>query len=185
MLGDLRLFLRVVSGVWLGGCDTVSDTPQCHLPLEGVAGQMIERRQVHDLPRWRIEVTEHQVEEVECPRCQQRNRGSFPAEVSAPAQYGPGVRALAVYLHQYQLVPMQRTCELLADLCGCELSEGTLTSWIELAAETLVPSMEQIKQGVLASPLQHADETGVRLGGKLHWLSAQYLWGARDTRSDL
>jgi transposase len=147
-----------------------SECVQCHLPLEGVAGQMIERRQVHDLPRWRIEVTEHQVEEVECPRCQQRNRGSFPAEVSAPAQYGPGVRALAVYLHQYQLVPMQRTCELLADLCGCELSEGALTSWIELAAETLVPSMEQIKQGVLASPLQHADETGVRLGGKLHWL---------------
>ena len=147
-----------------------SECVHCHLPLEGVAGRMIERRQVHDLPRWRIEVTEHQVEEVECPRCQQRNRGSFPAEVSAPAQYGPGVRALAVYLHQYQLVPMQRTCELLAELCGCELSEGTLTSWIELAAETLVPSMEQIKQGVLASPLQHADETGVRLGGKLHWL---------------
>jgi transposase len=78
---------------------------------------------------------------------------------------------LAVYLHQYQLVPMQRTCELLSDLCGCELSEGTLLSWIELAAETLAPSLEQIKQGVLASPLQHADETGVHLGGKLHWLS--------------
>jgi hypothetical protein len=32
---------------------------QCHLPLEGEAAQMIERRQVRDLPRWRIEVTEH------------------------------------------------------------------------------------------------------------------------------
>lgn len=70
-------------------------------------------------------------------------------------------------LHQYQLVPMQRTCELLSDVCGCELSEGTLTSWMELAAETLAPSMEQIKQGVLASSLQHAAETGVHLGGKL------------------
>jgi transposase len=65
---------------------------------------------------------------------------------------------------------MQRTCELLRDLCGCEVSEGTLVSWVELAAERLAASMEQIKQGVQASPLQHADETGVHLGGKLHWI---------------
>lgn len=62
---------------------------------------------------------------------------------------------------------MQRMCELLSDLCGCKLSERTLLSWIELAAETLVPSREQMKQGVLASPLQHADEIGAHLGGKL------------------
>jgi transposase len=37
-------------------------------------------------------------------------------------------------------------------------------------AEALEPTMEQIAQGVLASRLQHADETGVRLGGKLHWM---------------
>lgn len=63
-----------------------SECVHCHQPLEAVAVQVIERRQVHDLPVWRVEVTEQQVEEVECPRCQQRNRGSFPAEVSAPAQ---------------------------------------------------------------------------------------------------
>jgi transposase len=142
----------------------------CHQPLEGVAGQVVERRQVQDLPVWRVEVKEHQVEEVVCPSCQQVSQGTFPAEVSAPAQYGPGVRALAVYLHQYQLVPMQRTCEVLSELCGCEVSEGTLVGWIECAAEALEPTMEQIAQGVLASPLQHADETGVRLGGKLHWM---------------
>jgi transposase len=142
----------------------------CQEPLEGVSGQVIERRQVQDLPVWRVMVSEHQVEEVRCPCCQQASRGSFPSEVSAPAQYGPGVRALAVYLHQYQLVPMQRTCEMLSELCGCEISEGTLAGWVQLAAEELAPSMERIVQGVLASPLQHADETGVRLCGKLHWL---------------
>ncbi len=149
---------------------TPRECEHCHEPLEGGAGQVIERRQVHDLPVWRVEVTEHQVEEVMCPRCRQSSRGSFPAEVSAPTQYGPAVRALAVYLHQYQLVPMQRTCELLRDLCGCEFSEGTLMSWVELAAGRLAPSVEQIKQGVLVSRLHHADETGVHLGGKLHWM---------------
>ena len=85
-------------------------------------------------------------------------------------QYGPNVRALAVYLHQYQLVPLARTCELLADLCECHLSEGTLTSWVELAATMLKETVEHIADWLSASRLTHGDETGVRIGGKLHWL---------------
>jgi transposase len=147
-----------------------SECFQCQQPLEGVAGQIIECRQVQDLPVWRVVVSEHQIEQVTCPHCQQANRGTFPAEVNAPIQYGPGIRALGVYLHQYQLVPLQRTCEMLWELCGSEVSEGTLVRWEQQAAEVLCPTMEQIAQGVLLSPLQHGDETGVRLGGKLHWL---------------
>jgi hypothetical protein len=40
-------------------------------------------------------------------------------------QYGPNVQALAVYLHQGQLVPMARTCEALEEVCDCHLSQGT------------------------------------------------------------
>jgi transposase len=142
----------------------------CQHPLEGVGGSLKERRQVHDLPQVRLLVREHQVEEVCCPRCQQVNAGSFPAGVEAPTQYGPNLRALAVYLHQYQLVPLARTCELLCDLCDCQLSEGTLIGWVELAAQTLEPAVERIADWISASRLQHGDETGVRVGGKLHWM---------------
>lgn len=142
----------------------------CQQPLEGVAGQVIERRQVQDLPTWRLVVSEHRVEEVRCLHCQQMSRGSFPAQVSTPAQYGPGVRGLAVYLHQYQLIPLERTCEALAAMCGCRVSEGTVAYWVQQAAGTLEPTMRQIADGILASGLQHGDETGVRLSGKLHWL---------------
>ncbi len=83
---------------------------RCQQPLDEVAGKVKERRQVHDLPEVRLRVCEHQVEEVSCPGRGQRTVGSFPAEVMAPAQYGPNVQALAVYLHQGQLVPMARTC---------------------------------------------------------------------------
>jgi transposase len=125
---------------------------------------------VHDLPEVRLLVREHQVEEVRCPRCQQASRGSFPADVEAPVQYGPNLRALAVYLHQYQLLPLSRTCELLSDLCDCQLSEGTLTAWVQQAAQTLEPTVERIADWVSASRLQHGDETGVRVRGKLHWM---------------
>ena len=39
----------------------------CQQPLEGVAGCLKERRQVHDLPEVQLLVREHQVEEVRCP----------------------------------------------------------------------------------------------------------------------
>lgn len=142
----------------------------CGCPLHGVAGQVVERRQVQDLPPLTLVVTEHQVEAVCCPQCQQVTRGTFPPEVSAPAQYGQGVRALAVYLNQYQLLPEARTCETLKDLLGCSLSDGTVTRWVQEAAERLAPTVARIADLVAASPMQHADETGMRLEGKLHWL---------------
>ena len=142
----------------------------CQQSLEGIAGKLKERRQVHDLPEVRLRVCEHQVEEVQCPSCQQLSRGSFPAGVEAPVQYGPNLQALAVYLHQYQLVPLARTCELLSDLCDCALSEGTLTAWMQQAAQTLEPTVERIADWISVSRVQHGDETGIRIDGKLHWI---------------
>jgi len=88
----------------------------CQQALEGVPGEVKEHRQVHELPLVRLVVREHRVEQVWCPAWHQSTTGTFPAGVEAPVQYGPHVRALGVYLHQYQLVPLARTCELLADL---------------------------------------------------------------------
>jgi len=164
----------------------------CQQRLEGVTGTVKERRQVHDLPEVRLLVREHQVEEVCCPRCQQVSAGSFPAEVEAPVQYGPNLRTLAVYLHQYQLVPLARTCELLSDLCDCQLSEGTLTAWVEFAAQTLEPTVARIADWISASRVQHGDETGIRVRGKLHWMhvnSTQWLthlaWHAKRGKQAL
>ena len=160
----------------------------CQQSLEGVAGQIKERRQVHDLPEVRLLVREQQVEEVGCPACQQVSLGSEPLGVEAPVQYGPQIRALAVYLHAYQLVLLARVSELLADLCACEVSEGTVLTWVEFAAERLAPVVAQSADWLSASPLQHADETGVRIAGKRHWLhfnSTRFLthlaWHARPT----
>jgi transposase len=139
----------------------------CGASAKGVTGTVKERRQVHDLPEVRLLVREHQVEEVCCPRCQQVSAGSFPVGVEAPGQYGPNLRALAVYLHQYQLVPLARACELLCDLCDCQISQGTLTAWVELAAQTLEPTIAYIAACISASRVQHGDETGILVRGKL------------------
>ncbi len=173
-------------------CHRPQVCPHCQQSLESIAGQIKERRQVHDLPEVRLLVREHQVEEVCCPACQQVSRASFPAGGEAPAQYGPQIRALAVYLHDYQLVPLARVSELLSDLYACEVSEGAVLRWIECAAERLAPVVSRLADWLSASPLQHADETGLRIAGNRHWLhvnSTRFLthlaWHARRGRQAL
>lgn len=142
----------------------------CQFPLAQESAITTQRRQVHDVPVWRLQIEEHCRQAICCPRCQHVTQAAFPAQVQAPAQYGPRIQAFAVYLSQFQLVPLQRTCEALEDLCGCQLSEGTLVQWIGQAAKTLQPNIERIKSLLLRSPLMHADETGMRVKGILHWM---------------
>src|SRR5512142_1704534 len=130
---------------------------QCSADLSTVPGSVAERRQVLDLPEIRLLAHEHQIEAICCPTCHTTSLGSFPTSVSAPVQYGPHLQALAVYLHQGQLLPTARTCEALAALCGCQIAEGTLIQWSELAAERLAPTVERIAELIVASPLQHGD----------------------------
>ncbi len=124
----------------------------CQAPLDEAAVVLRERRQVQELPRVRLVVTEHQALHVRCPRCQAVSVGAFPAEAPSRAQYGPRLRALAVYLLEQQFVPYGRVRELLADLFGASLSVGTLVSWVQQSAATLAPVEAQLKAALQRAP---------------------------------
>src|SRR5260370_20851975 len=132
----------------------------CQHPLAEVAGGVKESRQVHDLPEMRLRVCEHHVEEVPCPVCGQASVGRFPAEVSAPVQYGPHVQALTVYLHQGQMVPMARTCTILDEVCGCALSQGTLLRWVQEASGHLPATVAKIADWLSIARVHHAHQPG-------------------------
>lgn len=142
----------------------------CRAPLDAQATVVLrERRQVHELPPLWLRVTEHQAQHVQCPSCRAVSVGSFPAEAPSRAQYGPRLRALAVYLVEQQLVPYGRVRALFADLFGAQLSLGTLVAWVQQAAQALEPVEVSIKQALAHVPVLHSDETGVRQAGHLAW----------------
>ena len=118
----------------------------------------------------RLRVTEHRALHVRCPRCQAVSVGTFPAEAPSRAQYGPQLRALAVYLVEEQLVPLGRVQQLLRDLVGVRLGRGTLVRWIQQASATLAPVEAQLTAALRRAPVLHSDETGVRRGGTLAWV---------------
>jgi transposase len=77
-----------------------------------------EKRQVFDLAEKPLIVTEHRAAIHDCPACRRRTRGEFPEGVVSPVQYGERLRAAGVYLNAQQLVPEERTAQVLADLFG-------------------------------------------------------------------
>jgi transposase len=142
----------------------------CQAPLDEAEVVLRERRQVQELPAVRLYVTEHQALHVRCGQCQAVSMGTFPAEAPSRAQYGPQLRALAVYLVEEQLVPLGRVQQLLRDLVGVRLGRGTLVRWIQQASATLAPVEAEVTAALRQAPVLHCDETGVRRGGKLAWV---------------
>src|SRR6266566_3105452 len=142
----------------------------CQHDLHAVAACGAERRQVVDLPSPRLVVREYRAEQKQCPHCQQITIAAFPAGVQAPVQYGPNVGATAVYLVEQQLLPLARACEVLRDLLGVQMSEGTLCELTQKCAARLVQVEQQIKDALIQAQVIHQDETGWRVAGKRHWM---------------
>lgn len=142
----------------------------CQTALEGVAAERVERRQVHELPPVQLVVTEHHAERVRCPACQTLTSAAFPAGVEAPAQYGPGVRALAVYLSQQHLLPVARVRAVLSDVLGGALSVGTVVRLVQRCAATLAPSEAATKSALQQADVLRNDETPIRISGRWHYV---------------
>jgi transposase len=147
----------------------VSICSSCQQDLRQVQACVTLRRQVVDIPSPRLIVQEHRAEHKQCPRCQHMTLASFPSTVTAPIQYGPRIGAVAVYLTQQQLLPLERSCEVLSDLLGVQMSEATVGELIQRTACQLAPVEQQIKEALIEAPVIHQDETGVRVAGKGYW----------------
>jgi transposase len=146
------------------------DTCSCGHDLTDILASRSERRQVWDIPPLNMEVTEHQVEMKCCPSCFHLNKAAFPSEITAPVQYGLGVKSLAVYLSQYQLLPYDRIQELFHDVFDHNLSQATCVNANEHVFEQLERVEFQIAERIQTSDVAHFDETGMRVEGKRHWL---------------
>lgn len=138
------------------------------MEIEGVCSD--EKRQVFEIPEPKIEVTEHRIEIKTCSCCGKIAKGAFPENVNAPVQYGVSVQTLATYFKNQHLIPAERVCEIFEDVFGFSLSSGTCSK-IDSKLFAKLESFEiNLKTFLLASPVLHFDETGMRCQKKLHWV---------------
>jgi transposase len=135
------------------------------------AGELVgeEGRQVFDLPPVRLTVSEHRAQRRRCG-CGHVTAAVFPAGVDAPTQYGPRMRALAIYLTAVQHLPYQRAATLLGDWLGAPLSPATLLAFVRAGAADLDEFLDVVHGQITTSPVVHFDETGARVAGRGRWL---------------
>ena len=148
----------------------VDECQQCGASLRTVAVTRYESRQVHELPSLSLRVIEHQAEVKCCSACATLSRGQFPADVTSRVQYGRGVKGLMVYLMDAQLLPSDRVREVLCEIFGCEVSEGTLYNARAKCFDELAAVEQRIKTQLEKAQVLHCDETGLRVNRKLWWL---------------
>jgi transposase len=130
----------------------------------------VERRQVFDLPPVRIEVSEHQLISRSCG-CGTITKGVAPFGVNAPVQYGSRLAGIGVYLFHGQFLSKSRTVQALSDLFGVLVAASTLVSWTtRITSRVTSTALFVIRKGLVAAPVAHFDETGLRVAGKLAWM---------------
>ena len=144
--------------------------PSCCADLSAVQAHAKDRRQVFDLPKIKIEVSEHQIEGKCCPFCGEEAWSEYPSGVNSRVQYGPNIKALGVYLKQYQMISYQRACDLMKHLFGRSPCPGSLYNAERKAYEELEAFEVQLRRRLIEAAVAGFDETSLRVEGTNHWL---------------
>jgi transposase len=144
--------------------------PECAADLETVAVQGVEKRQIFDVPPVQLEVTEHQTQHKMCPSCQSLVKASFPSDIRHPVQYGTRIQAQAVYLNNYQLLPIARIQEFFSDWYGVGPSQAFVIKATQSLHTQLAQPLARIRTHLKQAPVTHCDETGLQVEAQLNWL---------------
>jgi transposase len=73
-------------------------------------------------------------------------------------------------MSQFQRVPYNRIQDYFSDQLNIPVSEGSIFNFNHEAFHFLTHFEDRVKNELAASKVAHADETGINIGGKGHWL---------------
>jgi transposase len=128
------------------------------------------KRQVIDIPKIKLHVTEHQIYSRKCT-CGHVTTSDFPPQANAPVSYGNNIESLIGFFHTRQYMPFRRMQEFFNHVFHVPISEGGIHYLLNKLARKAQPGYDLIKQKLTSSRLGMigSDETGVKVGGEKHW----------------
>lgn len=127
------------------------------------------RQQVWELPQIQAQVTEHQYHTVCCPSCQAAVRAPRPNDVP-PGVFGPRVAALIGVLRGDYHLSAQQSRQLLADLYGLDVSDGSVVALQGVVSDALATPYQTLHEHIQQAAVVNVDETGWKECGKRRWL---------------
>jgi transposase len=99
-------------------------------------------------------------------------QGEFPDGVNSPVQFGPNLKAKAIYLREEQHLSYERISEYFLSVFGITISEATLVNIIRETEQSPVLDdfEEAAKRDIIEAPVANADESGISVNGVNHWV---------------
>ena len=142
----------------------------CGESLKDIDARDYDKRQEFEIPRISVHVTEYQGEVKDCPHCGIECKANYPEGITHKTQYGNHLRSIAIYLRNYELIPVERSAEIFEDIFSIPLSEGTIVNTTKRCAEALNGFQQWVLDKLKNSKVVMFDETGVNICGDRHWL---------------
>ncbi len=127
-----------------------------------------EKRQVFDI-RISRHVTEYRAQVLE-DASGRRFVATFPEGVNRATQYGGSIKANAVYMSMFQLIPYERIQTHFDELFGIPISTGSIVNFNADAYQRLDVFESLAIKMLRKADVLHVDETGVNVDGKRLWL---------------
>ena len=147
----------------------VTDCQFCGEALENAPATEHERRTKIDIIFEKV-VSHVDAEIKVCPRCNMKNKGRFPEEMSGPLQYGPGIKGYVVNLLVAQMVSLKRVQTMIRTLIGQVLSEASILKYVIQLHYALEAWEQSSIERLLQMSTIHVDETSLRVDRKNHWI---------------
>lgn len=130
---------------------------------------------IEDIPPVYPRVTRLTTYQATCVGCGQSVRSTHPLQMSlaigaAGVHLGPRALALAADLNKAKGLSMRKTCALLRDCFGLQLSPGGLSQALDRLAAKVKPRYDALATELRQAPALHSDETSWWVAGPGWWL---------------
>ena len=130
---------------------------------------------IEDIPAVRPHVTRLTTYQATCVQCGQSVRSEHPLQMSlaigaASVHLGPQALALAADLNKAKGLSMRKTCAVLRDCFGLQLSPGGISQALDRLAAKVKPQYDAIAAELRQAPVVHSDETSWWVAGPGWWL---------------
>jgi len=130
---------------------------------------------IEEIPPVRPSVTRLRTYQATCRGCGHLRASRHPLQSSratgaAKVQLGPRALALAADLSKAKHLTLRKTCTVLRDHFGLQLSPGGLSQALARVAQRLQPQYFELQSQLCAAPVVHVDETSWWVAGASSWL---------------
>jgi len=141
-------------------------------------GNILDKRQLIDIPPITAHVIEYQQKAGICSKCGHRNLGKFP--VNSKIQFGDRIRALIGYFHVMNHLSYERLKKTFNDIFSIDISKGTIDNKIKELEIKLTPAYFDILENLKHSNVIGSDETGMRINS-----TNSYIWTFQNEMNTL